>query len=395
LRTNLALANILSNLPKTALSLAGIGVAIVLIFMQLGFRGAVGKTAVNIYDVLDFDILIRSPDYLHFVDSNRLALDGLNEIAGLSAVDSVNSLKVAIATWRNQKGEYKGVLLLAVDPTRSPLLLDSINAQLGRLDALDVMLVDDKSHREFSPLNGRRFTDQDIGRTIQVADRPTRIVGIFSLGAGLAANGSAIVSQATFDQLVPYFGRQNMTFGLIKIRLGQSPTDVAAAIARRFQVLASDAQGDESRSSIEILTRDQVLARELNRWMNETPIGFIFTLGVLIALLVGAAIVYMVLGNDVADRLNEYATLRAMGYSNFYLATVVMKQAAYLAVFSFVPALAVSQVLYRLTSALANLGLEMNLPRIALVAGLTFMMCCASGTLAMRKLWQAAPADLY
>lgn len=369
------------------------GIAIVLIFMQLGFRGGVADTAINIYATLDFDILIRSPDYLHFVDSSHIDRAALDETVGLEEVESVNSIKVSMASWRNPVGEYKGVLLLAIDPTRSPILSKPINAQLSRLSSMDAILVDNKSHREFGPLNGRRFTEEDIGRVIQMADRPVRINGIFSLGAGLAANGAAIVSTATFDELLPQFGKNNVTFGLVKLRPGHSADEVASALSEKLQV--SNGVDSNPISTVEILTKEEVFRRELRRWMNETPIGFIFTLGVVIAFLVGAAIVYMILANDVADRLHEYATLRAMGYSNAFLAGVVMKQASFLAVLSFIPSYVVSQILYALTSALANLGLEMNLTRVIFVAGLTFLMCWVSGTLALRKLWQAEPADLY
>lgn len=395
MRTNLALANILNNLSKTVLSLAGIGVAIVLIFMQLGFRGAVEDTAINIYQKLDFDILIRSQDYLHFVDSSRIRRDYLNEIAGMDKIESVNSLKVSMAPWRTAAGQYKGILLLALDPAESPLSDQKINEQLIHLDGLDAVLVDNKSHREFGPRNGRRFTMEDIGREVQIAHQPVRLTGIFSMGAGLAANGAAIVAQTTFDRLLPNYGRQNISFGLLKVRPNESPEEVAAALVQHFKINSDVSVSMDQPAAIEILTRDEVMRRELNRWMNETPIGFIFTLGVMIAFLVGAAIVYMVLGNDVANRLHEYATMRAMGYTNSFLASVVMKQATYLALFSFFPALLVSLGLYWLTSTLASIGLEMNWQRTMLVFGLTFLMCFGSGTLALRKLWQVAPADLF
>ncbi len=394
MKTNLALANILNNVPKTALSLAGICVAIVLIFMQLGFRGAVGDTAVNIYQKLDFDILVRSPNYLHFTDASRIDRHALEEIAGATEIASVNFLNVSGTSWRNAGGEYKGALLLGLDPANTPLLDDAINQQLDQLTSLDSLLVDTKSHREFSPANGKKFSQQDVGRTVQVAGQPMTINGLFSMGAGLAANGAAIVTRSTFDQLLPMFGQRNTTFGLIKLQPDANAEAVVAALKRRFAVNHPSGSAPAP-SAIEILTRAKVMQRELDRWMNETPIGFIFTLGVLIAFLVGASIVYMVLGNDVADRLHEYATLLAMGYSNPVLASVVMKQAIYLAVFAFVPALLISMFLYWLTSTLANLELAMNWTRVLFVMILTLLMCLGSGTLALRKLWKAAPADLF
>jgi putative ABC transport system permease protein len=188
--------------------------------------------------------------------------------------------------------------------------------------------------------------------------------------------------------LDPTSSSNRVAFGLIKLNEGESAEEIAQKLQSRYRLSPSE-------TSIEVLTRDEVIQFELDRWLGETPIGFIFTLGVLISLVVGAAIVNMVLGNDVASRLHEYATLRAMGYSNIYLSTVVLRQALLLAVFSFVPALGLAFILYSLTGLLANLTMEMNLARIGFVLLLTLLMCVLAGTLSLKKLWQAEPADLF
>ena len=113
------------------------------------------------------------------------------------------------------------------------------------------------------------------------------------------------------------------------------------------------------------------------------------------ALVVGAAIVYMILSTDVANRLPEYATLLAMGYSRRYLASIVMTQAVALCILGFLTSWAIAEVLYRVTYWLSNLPLEMNPSRVFIVLLLGLFMCCASGLLALRKLWKAEPANLF
>ena len=54
---------------------------------------------------------------------------------------------------------------------------------------------------------------------------------------------------------------------------------------------------------------------------------------------VGAIIVYQILFADVSDHLAEYATLKAMGYTNRYLFGVVLQEAIILAVLGFLPGL--------------------------------------------------------
>jgi putative ABC transport system permease protein len=144
-----------------------------------------------------------------------------------------------------------------------------------------------------------------------------------------------------------------------------------------------------------VLSRQEVLDLEKERWLWQTPIGLIFQLGVLLSLLVGAAIVYMVLSTDVANRLPEYATLLAIGYSRFYLASIVMTQALCLSLLGFLAAWLSAEGLYRLTSEFSSIPLRMDATRVLLVGGLGLLMCCFSGLLALRKLWKAEPASLF
>ena len=55
MNTPLAWKNLLHNKVRTAVALAGVAFAVILIFMQLGFKGAVRKTATQIYDALAYD----------------------------------------------------------------------------------------------------------------------------------------------------------------------------------------------------------------------------------------------------------------------------------------------------------------------------------------------------
>ena len=47
--------------------------------------------------------------------------------------------------------------------------------------------------------------------------------------------------------------------------------------------------------------------------------------------IVGSVICYQVLFSDISDRIGEFATLKAMGYSNLRLFRVVVMQGVYLA----------------------------------------------------------------
>jgi putative ABC transport system permease protein len=51
--------------------------------------------------------------------------------------------------------------------------------------------------------------------------------------------------------------------------------------------------------------------------------------------------------------------------------------------------------LYDLLATASGLVMRLTLARVALVWGLTLLMCLASGLLALRRLWRADPASLF
>jgi putative ABC transport system permease protein len=384
----LAFRNIVSQPGKTALALSGIGIAIVLMFMQLGFLGAVQDTATNVYDKLSFDLLLRSPDYLHLADAGRLTRQPLDEVAGMSGVAAVNRLRIAMSKWRDPQGRDRGVLLLGVRPRHSPFCDSQVDQDLERLESRATVLIDRKSQAEFGPADGQRFGLADLGRTVVVGETPVVVAGLFTMGAGLTSNGAALVSEETFGRLVPYFAEHDYSFGLVRLEPGIDWRPVLERIEARFRL-------PDGSVSVEVLPRGEVRNRELHRWISETPIGFIFSLGVAIAAMVGAVIVYMILANDVSSRIPEYATLRAMGYSSQYLASVVMKQAWYLALMAFVPSVLMAWALYWATGAWAGVALTMTWPRVLGVFAATVSLCAAAGVVALQKLWKVQPAELF
>jgi putative ABC transport system permease protein len=136
-------------------------------------------------------------------------------------------------------------------------------------------------------------------------------------------------------------------------------------------------------------------AREQDHWARQTSIGIIFSLGVLVAFTVGIVFVYQVISSDIANHLPEYATLKAMGYSNSYLSGVVLQQAVILSLLGYVPALAISLLLYGLTTRFAHVPIEMNPERALFVFVLAVAMCALSGLFSLQKIRAADPADLF
>lgn len=387
----LAWRNLVHNRVRTLVAVAGVTFAVVLIFMQLGFFGAVETTATVVYSALDFDLCIRSKDYLHFADSRSFPAARLKQAEGVAGVKSVSPFYVGIRLWRNpqpKKGEEYGVMVMGCRPTDSIFLREDI--QTSARDLLvqeNVVLIDSLTRKEFGPKNGNRFGDEDIGVETEVMHRKFRVAGHFRLGTGFASNGAVLTTDRGYVRVSPGQSLNNVCLGLIKVQEGADPAKVAAELRAALP-------GGQN-PDVEVLTRKEVLDIERNRWVGRTSFGLIFQLGVGVALFVGTAIVYQVLSADVSSLMPEYATLKAMGYANSYLMKVILQQAVVLSLLGFLPGWGIALLLYYITSEGAGIPIQMTRQNLLLVLVLSMAMCALSGLGAARKTLNADPAELF
>jgi putative ABC transport system permease protein len=142
-------------------------------------------------------------------------------------------------------------------------------------------------------------------------------------------------------------------------------------------------------------TRQEILDREIDHWVNQTSTGQLFSFGVLVAMIVAAVVVYQVLSNDVREQLAEYATLKAMGYSQLRLARVVVMQSLIYMLISYVIALLLASLVYRATEDLAGIPMRLTIQNLLITLALAVLVGLLSGFLSLTKLRAAQPADLF
>jgi putative ABC transport system permease protein len=192
-----------------------------------------------------------------------------------------------------------------------------------------------------------------------------------------------ITSSETFLRLIPSTPPGSIELGLIRLKPGADP----ALVAQRIQ--------DALPHDIKVFTKEGFVEFEKNYWRSSTAIGFIFSLGAAMGFVVGCVIVYQILYSDVSDHLPEYATLLAMGYSLRSLVAVVAREGLLLALFGYGPAFLAGSALYGLVQSATKLPVVMDTQRALLVFGLILVMCMGSAGLAMRKLVDADPAEIF
>jgi putative ABC transport system permease protein len=245
----------------------------------------------------------------------------------------------------------------------------------------DVVLFDALSRPEFGPIAESFGAGEAV--TTEVGNRRISVGGLFEVGTSFGMDASIVTSDLNFLRLFPLRPPGSINLGLIKLKPGLAPEVVRDAIA------------SELPEDVLVLTKQDFIDREIAYWDSATPIGYVFTFGMIIGLAVGAIIVYQILFSDVSDHLAEYATLRAMGYPMSFLVGVVLQEAVILSLLGYVPATGISMGLYRLAGNATRLPLHMGVERGVDVLGLTIMMCAISGLIAVRKLRTADPAEIF
>jgi putative ABC transport system permease protein len=384
----LALANLYFQPVRTAISIGGVAFAVLLMLMQLGFLDTVKSTATIMYDRLPFDVAIRSTEYLNLFESRTIPESLQKVIYGTAGVSEVRMLDFTIGTWRNPNtGEFRGIAVWGIDPQLSAIDLPELQEQLDVLAVPNTALIDRSSRKEFGPANGAEFGDADLDREAELLARRVTIRGHYLLGTGLAANGAVILSRDTFAALVPP-QRNQTNLLLVRGQPGSDPQALAVAIQQRI-----DACGYHELAIAS--PRAEVIEWEKSHWIWHTPVGLIFLSGVVLAVVVGAMVCYMVLSADVMGKLPEYATLKAMGYQDRFLAQVILEQAWYLALAAFCLTVPVALLVYKITSDYSGIPIVMTYPRLIYVVCLTLLACSLAGLAALRKLTRAEPASLF
>ena len=374
---------LLSRQPlRLLVAIAGISFAGILMFMQLGFRDGLFDASVTVHKLLDADLVLISPRSKSSISMSGFPKRRLIQTLAQENVESIAPVNLNYLLWRNpQNLKTRSILALGFNPEDSLLIDNQFPQKAETLKNPGRVLFDSLSRPEFGPieewfLNGRKVETEVAGKRVKVE-------GLVELGPSFGADGNLITSRETFLRLYPANPKGSIEIGLVKLRFGANPNLVSRVINNSLP------------NDVRVLTKKEFIDFEKNYWRNSTAIGFIFTLGALMGFVVGCVVVYQILYSDVTDHLPEYATLLAMGYQLKSLFLVVAREGFLLALFGYLPAYFSGQVLYALVRNSTRLPIEMDASKSILIFILILFMCMGSAGIAMRKLVDADPAEIF
>jgi putative ABC transport system permease protein len=377
----LAWRNLAESKVRLAASVAGTAFAVTLMFMELGFRGALLDSMVAVIRSLDGDLFLVNRLLYTLSVPQPIVQTRLEQAWSFDDVTWAGPFYVEMrrARWRNPAdGIPRRIRVLAYPPADETLAIEALRENRALWERTDTVMADVLS-------KAGRFGPFARVESSELSGRRVVIVGTFALGTDFESDGTLVMSEENFLSVFPdrRSGAYGPDVGVLRVKKGVDLERFRAALQAELP------------PDVHVLTKRGLVAREQAFWDKVAPIGTVFTIGVVMGFIVGMAICYQVLYSDIGDRLGEFATLKAMGYSNAWLFRRVVEQAVYLALLGYAVGVIVSLLAFRLVHAATGLPMLFRPTTAAIVLLLTVVMCVLSGAFAARRLVAADPAQLY
>jgi putative ABC transport system permease protein len=360
---------------RTALAFTGVLIAILLVFIELGFFVAVPQGGMLVYNYMRFDLLLVSTDYQFQAQPWQFPHARLTEAASVPGVTKATPIYFAGGSWQDPSGGVMlDLFLIGCDPAANPFRNSDIERQQEVLAQNDTILVDDQTRSVFGPLT--------TGRQVDINGRRMTIGGRYRLGTGFLGIGVVLMNEANFFR-VTHRREDPVNLGLLTLAPDADIANVKAALQQK---LANDVQ---------LFTRAELAAHENAYWTTRTSVGLIFGSGLLVSLIVGLMVLYQTLATQITRHLPEFATLKAIGYGDASLAAVVLIESGIIVIAAFIPAVFAAIGIYALIRELTLLPLSLSPENTALVLSGVLIMAAGSAFLSVGNLRRADPAEIF
>lgn len=364
-RISLARKNLFQDRRRSALAIAGVSAAFVLVLVLDGiFAGAMGQVTGYIRNSpADVFVAQRDVATMHMTSSalpptvvtDVRAVDGVAWAEGLhyttTNVDANgNSLLTYVFGYDTSTGRGGPRNLAAGEPpTEGQALVDTVAA-----DELDV----------------------DVGDTVTILGQPFTI-------SGLSTEGTYIANTTVFITGDDFATLRGPTFAYVLAGAndGVSPTALRQQIA-------------DALPSTNVLTRDQFAREEASvvRSMAADVMAIMTAIGFLIAL----ALIGLILFTATLSKQREYGVLKALGAGPWRLATVVLTQAAWTVALALAVATLASIAIGNFVEALTpNLAVDIQPATVLRTTVTAGAIAAVAALLPIRRIARVDPATAF
>jgi putative ABC transport system permease protein len=368
-------ANLLQHRLRLLAALSGIAVALFLLLLQISVLDAAKRKVTMLYNDFSFDLAAVPDTYqflLNFETIDRVVLNQARATGDIARSFGLNVNVVHWMQWPSKKLAY--LFLIGLDDPGTFVRDPAIRQGMKSLVSSHSLLMDSYSETDIGPLA--------TGSTAKIGDEQVSIAGHFELGLFFYGEGSAIVRNTDFPRLADRDSR-SVSIGLFQLRPGVN-----------VQKAKRDLEAIVPEHTL-IFTRDELLQQERDYFLTVRPVGIMIYISMLIACLVGTVIMVQVVSMEVANHTKEYAVLKAIGATPWFVHGIGAAQATLLGLGGLVPALVIGGVVLWYIEFRTHLDTAVGIVLLGKMLAITFVAAiCAAATVVVR-VQRADPAALY
>lgn len=364
----LAFRNLFQSKTRLAISVGGVALALLLILsLDAVFNGVQRQIAAYI-EYSGADVWVSQKDVFNLhMTSSSLPDSVARKVKGVPGVDSVTPIHYL--TTNVVSGDERNLAYIIGLPEDAkfggPWRVVSGRSLPGEGEAIMDGNVAEKSGIA-------------LGDTVKIMGEEFEIVGL-SEGTSSLVNSIAFISMKDFEKLRGSY--DTFSFLLVKVSEGESAELVAAQIEAQVRDVTAQ-------------TRDDFAGQE--RKVVKDMSTDIITIMNLIGFLIGLAVMALTVYTSTLSRRREYGMLKALGARNFDLYRTVLAQALLSVMLGFFFGLIITLLLSLVIPVFGtNLALEVSLPSLLKVGGVSLAIAALSAMLPIRQIAGLDPAMVF
>jgi putative ABC transport system permease protein len=369
----LAWRNITRDYVRLAIAIIGVGFAVLLMMVQSGLLIGFAATTSSLIDHAQADLWI-VPRGAKDVDQAGQMLERQKYLLlGIPGVESVDSLVVRFTEWKRPDGGTESVIIVGIDPVRPAIRPWKFTAGATEdLGAANAIIIDE--------LYSQKLGVSRLGETVEIMNHRARVVGITSRIRTFTQSPYVFTSLKNAKMLTGLSGEQT-TYLLVRAKAGIDKT-------RLRSVVQSTLPWSDVWTSRGFSWQTRIY------WLVTTGAGTALLIAAILGVIVGLVIVSQTLYSATVERIEEYATIRAMGASDSYLKAIILRQSLLSGTAGYVIGTSVAVLVVWLaerSSAAPSLPFWLLL----LLGAVTLAMCAGASLISIRRVLHVDAASVF
>jgi putative ABC transport system permease protein len=368
----LAWQNIIHDRARFSVTVVGVCFAVFLMVFQGSLLAGFLRAASRLIDAGDSDIWITARGVQAFEFGTTLESRIREMASGVPGIMETSRVCMAFAVYRTPKGKQQVVALVGADP--------NVGGHFPVPDALgstrdispDAVLYDvsDRKQVEVTDLPA----EVEINRHRAIIEREIEGYGAF-LGVPFLFT--------SYRNATRYmgFGPDDSMYILLRVGNGYSVSSVQQNLRARLP-------------EVDVMTQDEFARKSRMYWTVKTGAGGAILTAALLGFLIGLVVVSQTIYANTMENIEEYATLKALGASQTFVARVVLTQALICgALGSVLGLLVVVPSINYAKSLIPWIYAPSWLPALMIVPSL--LMCCLASIASVRSALTVEPGRVF